>query len=118
MPFVYFKEKLKRAHSSSLLVQTNNIMQLDQRRRSARLKFLLLLNNPKITIDASLHLVPFSPTMTRHCYHHSLAPIIYCEFLSRSIAEYKARPAYISSSGNVHSALNILKKYLLVLIII
>lgn len=101
--------KFKSADSSSINTRTNNILQLDKHRRLAWLKFLFLLYNLIIIIDARPHLVPYSPIVIRHCPQQSLTPTFasknafkVCLFFSRATTEWNALPTEKFASPNLY----------------
>lgn len=93
--------------SPAALIQSNNIISLESRRKLARLKFLYQLWFKKLRLESSSFLHPSSTRRTRHDHPHKITPVFArtnafkYSFFPRTITEWNNLPHHIFISDNV-----------------
>lgn len=108
--FIY--NRYRRHDSPTSLMQTNNIMTLQSRRKITRLKFLYQLWNRKLALDPApyLNLLPHRPTRNFHPFKFNS---IFARtnkfkhsFFPRTISDWNALPSETFLSNNVLQLFN------------
>lgn len=99
--------KYKRTDSPSSLMLENKIPSLEQRRKIARLKFLFLLYQNKLNVNARAYIQPFLSRTSRNRHAHNILPyqtrtnLFKYSFFPRTIVDWNSLSEKIVSSESV-----------------